>query len=369
MNHTLAFAHLALAGCFTLLQPASFVHAQTESASVAASSQTPATESKSIDNVVVVLDASGSMREKIRGTNQTRMEMAKSAIIRVLEQVSPTTNVGILVFSGGRKAAGDWVVPLGPVRIDAIRAALSPIQPDGGTPLGEYMRQGADRLLQQRQLQLGYGSFRLLVVTDGEESAPQMVDRFLPEVLSRGINVNVIGLDMKSGHSLATKVNSYKSAQNASELVSAMKAVFAEVGASSQDALDTEQFEMIASLNTEAATGILAALRPESNDPIGTPKPQSLPSDATSTQATSTSTASQPVPSQSGQSQSGQSQSAPIQVPPTTSSNSPASSTQGSSSSGISGTLTFIASSCFVVFLFGVVLVVIARKLIMGGKS
>ena len=61
------------------------------------------------DNVVVVVDASGSMDTHMAGTGRDRMSVAKDALKQVLDQIPDTTHVGILVFP-----RGNCVYPLGP---------------------------------------------------------------------------------------------------------------------------------------------------------------------------------------------------------------------------------------------------------------
>lgn len=260
-----------------LCGPVALVAAQSDGTGQVMAADGPVSdEVRTQDNVVVVLDASGSMREKIKGTNRTRMDDAKQAILQVLTSVPKQTNVGVLVFSGIGKGPTDWIVPLGRVNVEEVRRALSPISPNGGTPLGEYMRIGADRLLEQRTKQLGYGTFRLLLVTDGEESQPRKVDVFLPDIMSRGIAVNVIGLDMNQRHSLATRVSSYRSARNAGELAGAMQQVFAEISTAGRDQ-SGDPGEALDGLPTEGAMALLTALKPTGNHPIGTEGPESVP--------------------------------------------------------------------------------------------
>ena len=66
------------------------------------------------DNVVVLLDASGSMLEKMKRGAQPKMQVAKQALQQVLADVPDTTNLGILVF-GGRNVPDRWIYPLGPI--------------------------------------------------------------------------------------------------------------------------------------------------------------------------------------------------------------------------------------------------------------
>ena len=89
------------------------------------------------------------------------------------------------------------------------------------------MKIAADALLQRRSEQ-HYGTYRLLVVTDGEANDMDMLETYLPDILSRGITVDVIGVDMARQHSLATQVHSYREADNPQSLTAAIEEVFAE---------------------------------------------------------------------------------------------------------------------------------------------
>ena len=51
------------------------------------------------DNVVIVLDASGSMGQPMRDQRTQKMVAAREAIKAVLKTVPPTTRIGLLVFS------------------------------------------------------------------------------------------------------------------------------------------------------------------------------------------------------------------------------------------------------------------------------
>ena len=220
------------------------------------------------DNVVIILDASGSMAEFMRRTGTRKMAAAKAALREVLRQVPETTHVGLLVFSG-RNVRNHWVYPLGP-RDDArlIKAIDLPV-PGGGTPLGKYIKIGADRLLQERAKQLGYGTYRLLVVTDGEAGDKHLVEKYTPEVVARGITVDVIGVDMKGTHTLATKVHSYRSADDPMSLKKAIAEVFAEVSSTGTDAAQAEAFDVLAPIPTGLVTVMIEALSTSGNHPVG----------------------------------------------------------------------------------------------------
>ena len=214
------------------------------------------------DNVVVVVDASGSMGAPMGGS--TRMSVAKDALKQVLEQIPDTTHVGILVFP-----RGNWVYPLGPRKESMLAGAIDSIQSGGGTPLGEYMKRGADVLLNARRKQFGYGTYRLLVVTDGEAGDARQVEAYTPDIISRGITIDCIGVEMASRHTLATKVHSYRNANDPESLKQAISEVFAEVASGDAGPGGENAFELIADLPEATASAMLKSLSTSGNQPIG----------------------------------------------------------------------------------------------------
>ena len=215
------------------------------------------------DNVVVVVDASGSMGTPMNRTNSDRMSVAKDALKQVLGQIPDSTHVGVLVFPNG-----NWVYPLGPRNDEQLNGAIDSIRSGGGTPLGTYMKQGADALLDARKKQFGYGTYRLLVVTDGEANDADLVEGYTPDIISRGITIDAIGVEMPSRHTLATKVHSYRSADDPESLQQAITEVFAEVSGSDTGTSGEDAFEMIADLPGETASAMLKTLSTTGNEPI-----------------------------------------------------------------------------------------------------
>jgi hypothetical protein len=219
------------------------------------------------DFVVILLDGSGSMSKTMGGA--VKMDAAKRAIAEVLKTVPASTQVGLLVFNDNPRYEG-WIYPLGPRDDEKLLAALQPIRASGGTPLGQYIKRGADRLLEERQKQLGYGTYRLLVVTDGEATDGNLTDLYAPAILARGISLDVIGVDMKSDHALATRSSSYRRANDPAALRKAIAEVLAEVGAGDRDMAPEAGFELLAGLPDAMVPGILDALDNPENAPIGT---------------------------------------------------------------------------------------------------
>ncbi len=220
------------------------------------------------DNVVIVLDASGSMNQRMRGSGVQKIKAAKAALKSVLRNVPETTYIGLLVFSA-KNLRSDWVYPLGPREEERLWEAIDRPIPESGTPLGEYIKMGADRLLEARAQQYGYGTYRLLIVTDGDANDPELVDRYTPEVLARGILVDVIGVDMKTDHTLASMAHSYRRANDPDSLERAIREVFAELSSDAANFSMKEAFELIAPLPVECAEAALQALSISGNRPIG----------------------------------------------------------------------------------------------------
>ena len=234
------------------------------------------------DNIVVILDASGSMQDKFSGDRtKSKMEAAKEALQEVLAKVPDDTYIGLLVFSGAN-IQNEWMYPLGAKDTQKLIAAIHLPQPSGNTPLGKYIRIGANRLLEQREKQYNYGNYRLLVVTDGEASDADKVKHYTPEILNRQIRIDVIGVDMKTDHMLANIVDSYRKADNPGELVAAVSQILAETGDTGTDVGGEDAFEYIAPLSSEIAVDLIQQLTtPPSNTAIVVKPVEATPSQTT----------------------------------------------------------------------------------------
>ena len=218
-----------------------------------------------VDNVVVVFDASGSMQSKMPGTEISKVSIAKDALISVVRNINSNTKIGIIVFGSG----SGWIYPIDYKNETTLIAAISTITPTGGTPLGDYIKKGADCLLKQRKKQFGYGSFRLLVITDGEADLGQRVDERVQEILSRGIIVDAIGVGMDKNHTLATKVNSYRKGNDPESLTRAIKQTFAEIEQKGSTSNINEDFQLLQGLDSNVAAQAITVLSVLQNQPIG----------------------------------------------------------------------------------------------------
>ncbi|MBU0469158.1 MAG: VWA domain-containing protein [Candidatus Omnitrophica bacterium] len=211
------------------------------------------------ENLVIVMDCSGSMEGH-------KLMQAKIALKEILKYVPAGTQIGLLSFS---RDTGGWNYQLGPRNDEMLINAIDRLKSGGGTPLGEYMRYGAERLLKEKQKQLGYGNYRLLVITDGEASDRELVERYTPDIMAKGINIDLIGVYMNSAHSLSQMVHSYREANDTESLKTAITEVLAEIGDKQDAAATDDAFEIISGLPQEMATGIISAISSTTDKPIG----------------------------------------------------------------------------------------------------
>ena len=227
-----------------------------------------AAELQAGQNVVVVLDDSGSMQQKMRTNNGriSRIEAAKEALSKVVQGLPDDAQLGILLLNN-RGRGNTWLMPLGPLSTAAVLPKIAQIRADGGTPLGSQMKAATDALLELRQKQI-YGEYRLLVITDGEASDANLLNAYLPDILSRGLLLDVIGVDMADKHSLESRAHSYRRANDLASFEKALQEIFAESTAQSDDQ-GTNDFEMIADLPDELAKAALASLAIPKNTAIG----------------------------------------------------------------------------------------------------
>ena len=181
-------------------------------------------------NFYFIFDGSGSMAESLnqqcRGDKRfgSRLEGAKWAVGQFLPLVARDVNLGLWSFDadGNRER-----VPLGPDNHATFLTEIRKIRATGNTPLTESIEQGVNRLVQQRDQQLGYGEFRLIVVTDG-----QATGRPLPQAVNyareQRIPIYTIGLCIGEKHELRRYSVSYRAADSIEALKRGLEETLAE---------------------------------------------------------------------------------------------------------------------------------------------
>lgn len=167
---------------------------------------------------VIVLDDSSSMGSQI--------DPAKEAIVRSLEFFGPDDRVGLLTLNRG--------VLLDVTDIETARAEiariLAPVISDGSTPLTEALSQGRAMLEAEGRRARGFGSYRLLVATDGEANEPESLFQEVADTVTRTpIQIFTIGIGIGRRHTLnAPGYVGFVSVKNISGLQAALESAIAE---------------------------------------------------------------------------------------------------------------------------------------------
>ncbi|WP_129839121.1 VWA domain-containing protein [Streptomyces sp. RFCAC02] len=122
--------------------------------------------------VDLVLDVSGSMRERDMSDGQSRMAAAQQAFNEVIDAVPEEVHLGIRTL--GATYPGDDVeigcqdseqlYPVGPVDRTEAKTAVATLRPTGWTPIGLALRGAVEDLGD------GEGTRRIVLITDGEDS-------------------------------------------------------------------------------------------------------------------------------------------------------------------------------------------------------
>ena len=148
--------------------------------------------------LMLLLDSSGSMAEPASG-GQTKIQAAKQALGRVIDDLPDDAQVGLRVFGAkvfSRKDPGactdtQLVVEPGTDNRDQLRDAVGDYQPYGETPIPAALKAAAADLGDE-------GARSIVLVSDGESTcAPDPCD-VARQLASKGINlqIDVVGLSV-----------------------------------------------------------------------------------------------------------------------------------------------------------------------------
>lgn len=179
--------------------------------------------------LMLVLDSSGSMKEKSGG--QTKIALAKQALGQVVNGLPAEQEVGLRVYGAKVFSAADdgactdsqKVVDLGTGNRADLTAAIGKYKPYGETPTGYALQQAGKDLGAE-------GTRTIVLVSDGESTCDPDPCKAAAELANDGIDlrIDVVGLDV-SGKAreqlqcIAGSGNgSYYDAADADDLVSAL---------------------------------------------------------------------------------------------------------------------------------------------------
>lgn len=169
-------------------------------------------------NIVILFDDSGSMMQ--RG----RIYKAQKATISLLKSLKDGTNISIYALNK------KMIVKLQAVEngVENAIKKIENIRADGSTPIGKSLEVVTKVLEREKQKQSGYGSYTIIIVTDGKANSPTTMFKAVDKAIDEGFIIKTIGLDIHD-HKLK-KVTEFVEASSQAELSNALlKAVDAEV--------------------------------------------------------------------------------------------------------------------------------------------
>ncbi len=143
-------------------------------------------------DTLIILDASGSMNERIRG--ETKIVIARRAVRELVESLPDGTRLGLVAYSHRRNSCDDieLLIPPGPLDKAAFIAAVDGLKPNGRTPVAASIEFTA--------LALNYknnpGS--IILVSDGEETCggdPCATARQLIQEAA-GLTIHAVAFDL-----------------------------------------------------------------------------------------------------------------------------------------------------------------------------
>ena len=157
-----------------------------------------AADGDSPGRMMLVLDSSGSMKEKASG-GETKIAAAKQALGEVISSLPADQAVGLRVYGAkvfSRDDAGackdsQKVVDPGTDNRDALRRAVSSYKPYGETPIGYALQQAGKDLG-------GEGQRTIVLVSDGEPTCAPDPCKVAKDLSKQGIDlkIDVVGLDV-----------------------------------------------------------------------------------------------------------------------------------------------------------------------------
>jgi hypothetical protein len=185
-------------------------------------------------NFYFIFDGSGSMNDACAGDQSFahKIDGAKWAVREFLGRVPEDANLGLWVFDSQGSSER---VPLGPANRAAFDATVAGLRAGGDTPLARAIGEGTGRLVAQYKRQLGYGEFRLVVVTDGRADG---IPEAAAHAASFGIPIYTIGFCIGMDHPLRQVSVSYRAADSAADLKAGLEAAVAE-----SETFDATQFK------------------------------------------------------------------------------------------------------------------------------
>lgn len=179
-------------------------------------------------NFYFIFDQSGSMGESC--SNQRKIDGAKQAITKFMQGVPSDVNIALMsIGCTNNGEICEWL-PLS-IANDSYKEKFNDyimdMEPSQGTPLVSAIKIAVDRIVEQKKKQLGYGDYRIIVITDGQATDGDIEDA-ATYAIQYTIGIYTIGLCIDSSHPLYQYSVMYYDADDYTKLQKALESVTAE---------------------------------------------------------------------------------------------------------------------------------------------
>jgi len=180
------------------------------------------TENMTAKNYVIVFDDSGSMHDTCN-SKAAKFEEGKEAVTQFINAVPEGVNLALYNMNAG------FLVSLTPNH-DVVAQALRDSRINGGTPLDTSIKRAYKALTKQGQAQLGYGTYGIIVVTDGAAGMGEDPTNTVNAIVDQTpVEIHTVGFCLGNNHSLNQAGRTfYTAADDVNTLIAAMKSVLAE---------------------------------------------------------------------------------------------------------------------------------------------
>jgi Ca-activated chloride channel homolog len=179
-------------------------------------------------NIVFILDASGSMWGQVEG--QAKIAIAKEVLANLVRELPDDAVVGLVAYGHRRKGDCDDVeelVSLGPLDKEKMVAQIQALSPKGKTPISRSVRLTAERIKHLED------ETTIILVSDGKETCDPDPCGLVKDLKASGIKfvMHVIGFDVTEAERQELECmareggGQYYTASNAGEFLAAAQEV------------------------------------------------------------------------------------------------------------------------------------------------
>lgn len=143
-------------------------------------------------NIVLVIDTSGSMEERDTGRERngvplTRLEAVQEDLETMLDLTEDGNRIGVVEFNTNAHVVEGLTVIDTSAR-EHLKDRVQSLNEGGWTTIGGGLQRGMELLHGER------GTRTIVLLSDGAENEPPMVDDVLPAIRNEGIRVHSIGI-------------------------------------------------------------------------------------------------------------------------------------------------------------------------------